>query len=521
MMGPNEVAEVTRNMGAMPERIVKPRTRQYRRHPVIAIFGDDTLDENGQLGHVTQLIADLPTMQPTLFVTVNSPDLLARLDTIYSQWTPSTWQFRVSNHERDIHRPDGVKVASRVTILIQYFGWKNGNYHKMIDPISMYGRKLDQIWPGPQGRLIKLFQWGCVLRDFCDTNGIDIRPTTGGISSQLLTDSRFYPNARRKVPACINESTREYMPGNHYHLEADTNDREYTAIYLDQSRAHHYHARTTPLPNANLLYAHGRFMDLGEISFEKIPKHFYGLYCLDLDSPSRPVPYDWITNTEKVFLFSNELQHVLDMGYTIKGIRACWGARKQDTGLAKYAAWSTIQLDTFDNAAWLKPILLSAYGVLATRPRYAESVFKLAKAGIPTILRTGRYTLPGLATIGTKKLEPRIANVIHRGMIEAATRSESIGLAQHLTGRGHRVLSIYADAVIVQADPDNPLPELLDPWRIKSNLTHLNFINQQAFTSGEMTKLPGVGAELRKHTYRAHAPKLLNVAAEMEADEDD
>jgi hypothetical protein len=522
-----DVTFVTRNkLLAMPERIVKPRVREYRRHPIVAIYGDDVIDENGQLTDLTSFIADLPKRPPTCIVTISSADLLARMDAIYTTWTPESWQFRVANHERDIVSPNGTKVASRVTLLIYYLGWKNGNYHKMLDPVTMYGRKLNEIWPGPQGVIIKLLQWGVALRDFCNDNGIDVRPTTGGISAQLLVDPRFYPDARRKVPACINEAAREAMPGNHYDLLGGTDQDEYDAIYLDQSSAHHYHARTTALPDANLLFASGRFIDLEEIVFDNVPPNFYGLFCLDLKCPVH-VPFswihtdaDWLSGTlEKQFVFSNELPHLLDMGYKVLGVRACWGSRKRDTGIPKYAAWSTLQLDRYNNAPWIKPILLSAYGVLATRPRYAESVFKLAKAGIPTTLRTGKYKITGTATIGTKKLEPRIANVIHRGMIEAATRSESIGLAQHLTAQGHQVLSIYADAVIVQLDEENELPPMVDPWRVKERLTHLQFINQQAFLSGEMTKLPGIGGELRKHNYRAHPPRLLNVAAEMEADE--
>lgn len=506
-----------------PERIVKSRTREYRHYPIVAIHGDDTLDEDGQLGTVAELLGRLPKAHPTLFVALGSADLLARMDYTYSNLTPAAWQFRVSNSERDIVRPDGVKVAARVQLAIHYFGWKNGNYHKMIDPVTMTGKRLDDIWPdkglGPLG---KLLNWGIALRDFCEENGIEVRPTQGAISAQFLTDPRFYPDARRKVPAIINESAREYMPGNYYQLEAETGDTEYTALYLDQTRAHHFHARISPLPDANLLYAHGRFLDLKSICFETVPEHFYGLMCLDLQSPARVPDFSWIKGEgilERQFVFTNELPHLIDMGYRVLGVRACWGSRKRDTGIPRYAAWATLQLDRYDNAAWLKPLLLATYGVLATRPRYGESVFRLAKTGVPARIKTGRYELPGLITVASRKLEPRIANVIHRGMIEAATRSESIGFAQHLTNLGYKVLAIYADAVIIREDEHKPAPTLPDPWRLHKRLTHLQFINQQAFISGEMTKLPGVNRELLKHTYRSHAPKLLNVAEEMEEDE--
>lgn len=523
MSGSPDVTDVTGNFLDPPPRSVKPRSREYRRLPVIAICVDQTLTEDGEAGTLDQLIADLPKMDPTLFVTVGSADLLARFNTLYSEWYPKSWQYRVTNHERDITRPDGVRVATRVSLCINYFGWKNGNYHKMIDPVTMYGKKLDDVWPergkGPIG---KLLAWGIKLRDFCDENNLEVRATAGAISAQLLTDKRFYPEARRKVPRIINERARETLPGNHYLLEAETKDREYTALYIDQSRAHHYHARTTALPHSDFLYAHGRFMDLSKVSFATVPENFYGLLCVDLQAPRLQSVFTWLSgDLTKCFVYTNELPHLLDMGYKVLGVRAAWGSHKPDGGIRRYATWASDQLDVHANAAWLKPLLLSAYGVLAIRPRYAESVFRLAKTGIPTTIPTGKYKLPGLFAQSSKKLEPGIANVIHRGMIEAATRSESVGLAQHLQLMGHQVLSIYADAVIVELDEDNPLPALPEPWRIKDRLTHLQFLNQQAFMSGEMTKLPGfVGRDLLKHTKRSHAPRThINVAEAMEMEE--
>ena len=520
-----------------PPRTVRPRTREYAKLPVIAIQNDATLAEDGEVGTLDDLIVALPKMTPTLFVSLGSADLLARLDTFYAAQFPTSWQFRVSNYERDICLPDGTLIASRVSLAIKFFGWKNGNYHKLIDPVTMYGKRLSDIMPsdiskhvegggglGPAGRLLS---WGIMLRDFCDENNIEIRPTMGSISAQFLTDPRFYPDARRKIPACINQRVREQLPGNHYHLEADTDDdTEYTAIYIDQSRAHHYHARNIKLPDANFLYASGNFINLDTIAFTELPTDFHGLLCVDLEAPTTPIPFDWLTRPEQLdrrFIFTNELPHVLDSGYKIIGVRAAWGGHKRDIGIPRYAAWASLQLDSHHNAAWLKPILLSAYGMLAMKPRYAEAVFRLARSGIPTSLPTGRRKLSGLYVCSSRKLEPGVANVLHRGMIEAATRSESIGLAQYLSeGLGFKVLSIYADAVIIEKHDHRELPVLPEPWRVKQELTHLQFLNQQAFLSGEMTKLPGIsGGDILKHTRRAHPPAagFASVAAKMEAEE--
>jgi hypothetical protein len=480
-----------------PPKVVKPHARRRKAFSVVAIADQTVLSETGETTSLDELVLELPNMPPTLFAKLSGADFIAWLDQQYAELMPTGWQWRATSNERDICHPDGTLIASRTTTVIHYFGWQNGNFHKIIDPISMYGHRLDTIWPGDDPQLVKLLRWGIMLRDFCRENDMEVRPTIGGLSAQFLTDRRFYPNARRKVPAATNERAREALPGNHYVLTvAPTPRREFTARYLDQHRAHHYHARTTTLPNADDLFAYGNFHTLSEVAVEEIPAGFHGLYCLDLEAPSKYRRSHWITKLERAFVFSNELSHLLDMGYKVNGIYAAWGSFSHDTGLARYAKWANSQLDHYDNAAWLKPILLATYGTLATRPKVGETIFRLAKRGEPVKMRTGHNRLEGLLVKGTKKLEPRIANVIHRGMIEAATRSESVGLAQWLTSRGHRILSIYADAVMVQDDADKPLPTLPEPWREKATLNHLQFINQQAFVSGEMTKLPGVGREL-------------------------
>lgn len=481
-------------------RTVKPRKRVRKRLPIVTINGGNVLFENGEVDSEGMLIMNLPIMPSTLFVKLAAADWIAGdVNGFWSERDPDHWQWRAAPQERDVHRPDGVKVASRVGTVIHFFGFKGGVYHKLIDPVTMYGRDLDDIWPTGDAMplvLTNLMSWATQLRDFCYENQIDVRPTIGSMAAQLLTDRRFYPNARRKVPKAINLRVRDELPGNHYALSVmPTPDREFTAYYLDQSRAHHYHARTTALPDANTLYAYGQFTDPKDPCFEEVSDGFHGLYCLDLCAPSSQL-HDW-QKPGKQFVFTNELPHLLDMGYTVNGVYAAWGSYQRDTGLALYAQWAESQLNRFADAPWLKPLLLATYGTLAVKARYGEAVFRLAKAGEPVSIVTGHNQLHGKMVRSRHKLEPRIANVMHRGMIEAATRSESVGLAQWLESEGHRVLSIYADAVIVQQDDENKsLPLLPEPWRIKTELNHLQFINQQAFMSGEMTKLPGVGREL-------------------------
>lgn len=495
-------------------RTVKPRSRTYRRLPVVAVYGNLWVDEDGQVGRRDHLVWGLREQPPTLFATIGSADFLAYLDQYWSEHDPDHWQFRVTEQERAINIPGKHRAAARVSTTVHYFGFKGGKYHKVIDPVVMYGHDLDTIWPYTDNMLqpgsqyppypaVRLLQWAKAIRDFCDDNRMEVRATIGSMSSQFLTDHRFYPQARRKVPAAINARARENLPGNYYALSVAPSPRhEFTAWYLDQRRAHHYHARTNVLPDANSLYAMGYFLNLSKVAFPAVldDPEFYGLYCLRLKCPKRDRMLHWLNPRHKHhFVFSNELPLLLDMGYKVKGVIAAWGSNHRDMGLARYATWADQQLDNYNDAPWLKPLLLATYGSLATRASWGETVFRLASSGIQVELLTGRRKLRGTMVRAPQRLEPKVANVIHRGMIEAGCRTDSIGLAHWLQSSGYRILSIYADAVMVQVDDDRPLPSLPEPWRLKTTLNHLQFVSKQAFMSGEMTKLPGVSAELKRY----------------------
>lgn len=509
-----------------PARTVKPRKRTRNALPIVAVGRDNFLAESGETGTMPELVDQLPRMPSTLFATLeSSSDFVAMLSQTFILKDNASWTWRAHCDERNMTAPNGFMRASRVTTVVNYFGWQGadhnkGCYHRAIDPVTFSGQQLRELMRGDAVDDVRLLlHWTTLLRDFCAENNLDIRPTQGSVAAQFLTDPRFYPRARRKVPAKINERARESLPGNHYYLNVRPDrSNNFTAHYLDQHRAHHYHARTTPLPDSDHCYAFGRFTDLAKSDLKTDP-HFYGLYCLDLIAPKIRLGFDWIgvglherigDSLESVFIYSNELQHLRDVGYRVRSVRAAWGSSRRDTGIPQYAQWAESQLDRYSDAPWLKPLLLSTYGVLATKPKERESIFRLAKRGEPVRVKTGRRELNGYRVTSPKKLEPGVAHVLQRGMIEAATRSESIGLAQWLDFTGHTILSIYADAVIVEADDDRPLPDLPEPWRCKRELNHLQFINQQAFMSDGMTKLPGVsrdGTAYRQATMPGYAPR--------------
>ena len=476
---------------------MKPRRTRRSILPVAAIAGDEVLTEAGELLSLSELAEILPKWPSTIFATVGGADLLAILDDVYAQSHPAIWQWRIADNQR--HGTGRVRHARRVTLAVHFFGFKGGKryparFHKLIDPVTMYGHRPTKILPGDEPEIVRLLRWAAGLRDWCAENNLEVKPTLGGISSQLLGDPRFYPDARRKVPAATNERARENLPGNHYHLSVTPSPgRSYNAYYLDQHRAHHYHARLLHFPHADHLYAYGHFRTLGDYYREQPSPRFMGLMCLDLVAPVSGRHYSWLGRGRLThqFVYSNEVTDLLDMGYRILGVRAAWGSTHRDTGLNRVADWCCDQLDQHIDARWLKPILLSTYGSLACRATDAEALFRLAKGGKEKLVLTGRRSLTGKLVHRPQKLEPGFVNVIQRGMIEAATRAESVSLARYLTHLGQRVLAIYADAVIVEVDDDRPLPPLFDPWQLKRELTHYQPENAQAYTSDQETKRPG------------------------------
>lgn len=483
-------------------RVVKPRSRRYRPLPIMAVHGDYALSEAGELLTFDELIVRLPTLPPTLFVAADSVGLLVRFDQILSVSDPVTWQWRTSNDQRVVHKSNmhtdktgRRRYVAKSTITVAFFGFKHGNYHKLIDPMTMFAQRFDKVIPGDDDHIVRLLRWGISLRNFCNDNNLEVRPTMGSISVQFLTDSRFYPERRRKVPGHTNQTARESLPGHYYHLNVIPQPwRSWTAYVIDQHRAHHYHAQHLHFPSADHLYAYGYYHGLDHYYRNDISPDFMGLYCLDLLAPTHRRNYTWLAgrgHLQRQFIFTNELPHLLNLGFKVLGVRAAWGSHHRDTGLNKFADWACQQLDRYPDP-WLKPLLLSTYGTLASRRSYGETVFRLASRGQARTMLTGRGPLTGKLVKRPMALEAPVVNVIQLGMIQTATRSESVGLAQWLEHQSHRILQIFADAVIIEADDDRPLPVLPEPWRIKRELTHYQPISKQAYTSDQETKNPGV-----------------------------
>ena len=485
---------------------VRPRKTGYTDYPVIAVRKGQVLSEDGLVTSVAAV--DWRKLPRSIVVGVNIPMLTRQLHKRYGD--DPLWQWKAADRSGTIGQ-----IAIQMRTVVDYFGFRSENkkpshFHTCIDATTFYANTYT-LTNEQTDTLKGLLEWAIQIRTFCKENDLAVKSTASGIAAQFLRDPRFYPNPRRKVPAVINARIREELPGNHYQLCVSTRNKErrWQALEIDQTRAHHYHARTVPMPDADTLFAFGDFKQLRRDCHEgNPPNDFFGLYYLRLQRPLHRQQRGYCWNpldrrgTEPVFerfVFSNELPMLLDQGYKVLSVVAGWGSNNRDKGIPAYARHCEHELDRYNNANWLKPLLLTTYGLLAVKPRIPSAVFAKAN-GEPFKLIAGGGYLHGILVSHTNgnEVEPGICNVLHRGMIEAATRMESVGFAEYLQLNSKvRVLQVYADSVIVEDDADCPLPFIPEPWRVKQILTDYQPVNEQAFVSVQKTRLPGVPKDPR------------------------
>ena len=491
--------------------IVKPRTRKPQQYNLIAVdtLHNQVLTEDGQALTVTELVTELPTWKPTLIVTLaSSAEFAAILDEHYRPRFDN-WRVHWGTDQHERIGLDGRLHNERQARPVYKLGWvmtrsqsrktekRTGYMHLCIDTITCCGDAIWEYVPMRTPAVYAALQFGRELRDWCNQAGWEVRATKGAIAAQAFTDPRFYPNARRKVPAVINRTAREHMPGNHLRLLVEPNGQSYTAWYLDQQSAHHWHAQNIGLPTSNSLWAFGNFITRRAVYKDHVASEFYGLHCLDLEHHGRWHPFDWMPQERTLtaqYVWTSELEHLIAMGWRISGVRASWGSTKRDVGLSRFAAWAQTQRDTFPEYKWLKPLLLATYGAVAGRPRYFERYYNVARKGDVEEIVIGACRVTVKHVKGKIRLEPRFTNVLHRGLIEASMRSETVMMAQELNRQGCKVLQLYADGVIVEDDGEPTFP-LFAPWRLyKQNgglLTHYEPVDDVSIQSDQIQKLPG------------------------------
>lgn len=501
-----------------PRRIVRPRSPRFVPRYLIAL--------DNRCVYLERTRATLPRAELPRVLAAEPSAILIGQDVWYSVLRqmldtfgkhPTLFQYRLTPRNKTTWTDGVVSRPIPSDAMVNLLGWKatpdtKAKFHYPLDPVLFCRAGIDDLYPDlDRSRIERLFLWGKDVREWCQANRLVVKPSAGGLAAQLLRNPSFYPEARRKVPKLINSIARTQLPGNYYHLRAKR-DRLYRAIYLDMADAHHAMAKRIRFPDANSLHAYGywgaetrrKFAD-GNSELLARP----GIFDVTIRTalvPSHlfPPPYLQRDSTYRCWLYSNELSELTEFSAKIETVHAALVSDKPEprgTGLNAYAEFAIQQLRK-ERAyrPWLKPTLHATYGMLAARPVEFETGLYQSSS-----LTTGEYhigpeSFPVYIHSANGTPEPRIANVIHRGMIEAEVRKEALHLARMLSqADGEDILCIYADSLIIRDRGNNPdengvsqLKLLPGPWRIKAHLTNLRFFDSTHFVSDELTRMPGL-----------------------------
>lgn len=403
---------------------------------------------------------------------------------------------------------------SRVSNTVSWFGWKRGTHNRgsrssrYFHPVTIetFVRDLGSFDGNTQ--IERMLRFGILLRNFCADHGIKPRSTGAGIASQLLRHPRFYPEPRRRVPTFINERARTQLPGNHYDLFIGENERVAAASYIDQKSAHHYAVRSTPMPDANEIYGRGftragdrPWLKPGQRGYARVRRQF-GLLYVRLQVPYIPPhKHRYLlpcmkngSGSHLVHLWTNELDYVEEWGAKIEYIISAFTSIERDTSLPRYADWAE-RISAKDK--WTKQLLLTSYGILATRPRRTRVIHRHGK-GESVQIPVGAYLIEGYAGKIHDYLPNGVTNVLQRGLIESYVRLLSLRLGKEIDDSGGETISIYGDGVFAKVSAGQQL-QLPDPWRLKRNVHNLSYLSAQRLTSDEITRLPGTPRFFREY----------------------
>lgn len=522
-------------------RLVEPATKPDGRELVAVCMRDELcVTEHGEIFDLAGLVErlreretgergskgrgrirrELPEqLAPCWIITDNALDLLGYLnasacaDSPMWNWqcglrAPSAWRPEADSKrglEWIVPKPVRVGFASRKSDRRRAKG--RARWYELLDA----GVFCELPGDGGTPDAAELLAFAIDLRRWSVAHQLPMLPTASAYGSRLLRDARFGGGWRRKVPASTNQALRRRLPGNHYQL-AGARDKTYREVHkLDQKGAHHYAAANIAFPHPDELNAAGWFRrpapregaratGPGAIEWQSDQWRELlarpGIFTLAITVPEllaldefvipalrRPEPR-WRTIT------SVELAHIQQLraeGWKI-GLGDIWSAYTSpdtDDRLREYAYWAGSQ----SGPRWLKPLLLSPYGLLAVRPRKFRNVWRwCAKPDGSVGFQTRWGQLVGYERTGKRERESQTANVLWRCLIESSVRLESLRHAQRLRGAGYRPLAVYADAVFAIGDGEPPAPL---PWRYEGVVHDLTFDGPSRYRSREESRLPG------------------------------
>lgn len=501
------------------KRTVTPRKSAYVPLSIIAVdiqaetVWTESTERTYPLGHLPALVLQEPDS-----ILVGYEVGLAVEQIVKDFEKLPTFQVRVTPIDRELSpwEPNKEKRVVNHGVSWSFIGWRRSvnkkagwlKKHFPVDPF-LFTASFKREYKTADRSLAAVIGWAEMVREFLEENDLAFRATQTGIAAQLLRDPRFYPEARRKVPKATNALARNKLPGNLYVHNANRL-ATYDALEVDQQSSHHSCARDLVFPCSNTLYAKGYFRTLedkpfamrGTRFFDKLisqPGLFYAKLRVPRLGPNRSLfvtPNADNAGTDQdgcrvAFVYSNELDELKRCGVEILYLIAAWTSKETDTGLNRYAEWSLSEIEKCDadRKRWMKPLLLSGYGLLATKPRKMQAAYLRGK-GKQTHYHIGRGRVMRFFKYeSANPHEPGFVNVIQRGMIEAETRLRSLQMARFLESHGCDVLLVYADAVFV-SPRERQLP-LLPPGWTTQEITNAYFPNANQVVCDQFAKIPG------------------------------
>jgi len=468
------------------------------------------------------------------------------------------WKARGSIREaRAYQRDGGLSVSARVYATFTDFGWGKRARAIVLDPCAFSDLPVSEVIdqrPGDTGTetLMRLCLWAGDVFAFCRGAGVNLRPGRGGIASQFLTDARWWPHRRRKVPRRLNADARGELPGNYYRLySADVHP---TALELDQKSAHHNVATRVTFTDSDTVHGYGATGERATLSapvlcspddprygeLRAMPGLFYVRVRVAQSAIGRHVPLPQLASEGEhvVAVWSAEYVDLeQEPGVTIVGIVGAIVSRGSRDALNRYASWALEQLE--ENAGnarrlrWLKPLLLAVYGTMAQSPKpYVSFSTDPTPASTDELVVLGTRLVNVAVARSERAQEPRYVNVLDRGIIEAETRAETVRVARALEAEEEaseraELVALYADSVLIAptaARGGSSAGDALEheewaagelrraraagagEWR-SSTLTGLQMLAVNAYQSEQVTKRPGVARAGRTGVASsAHSP---------------
>jgi hypothetical protein len=547
-------------MATIP-RTVRARSRTTRERVICAITHDGEGLPAMLIPTTAEVLIGGPEIVARLARATDVPWLVATDDagTLYEtleQYGPMLEGYRASGSIREARtylKTGGLSRARTVHAAFTDFRWGKHAAAIVLDPQQFTDTPAAEFLDVPMCErgdvsrlLVRLCLWAGDVTRWCQQAGVDVRPGRGGIAAQFLTDSRWWPDRRRKAPRRLNELARDELPGNHYRLFSE--DRHPSAIEFDQKSAHHNVAARVAFTDSDTLHAFGA---VGAAAYEagdrlwispddpKWPtvRNWPGLFWARVDVETRasdrrvPLPQLPAAGRHTVPVWSSELEDVIrEPGVALVGIVGAVVSRSRGDALNGFAGWALEQLAESAGQAgrlrWLKPLLLAVYGTMAQAARPHVSFTTTATANSePELVALGTRVVSVHVARSSRAIEPRYVNVVDRGIIESETRIETVRIARALERESDaadalelaELVALYADSVLVA--PSGPRAgaaaadglEHLEwaaalegrvkrasrgEWR-SSPLTDLQMLAVNAYRSDEVTKRPGVARSTR------------------------